>query len=198
MDLKQQLDRRIWPYTLLRHPFYQAWESGQLPVAALQDYAREYGAFISNLPAGWETLQDTETASEEREHIDLWAAFAAGLQTAIGEAQLPAVRRLVGDSRALFAKSHTALGALYAFEVQQPATAKTKLAGLRQHYSLPASVEPYFEVHSVNEHEAAKLLAAMAGLSSEHQSEALAACEQMSASLWDALTDIYNTHCQMV
>jgi pyrroloquinoline-quinone synthase len=197
MDLQTQLNQRIEKHALLKHPFYQAWESGELPVDALRTYAREYGAFIATMPKGWETLSDAETAGEEREHAELWQSFAAGLSTQIGSAELPAVSKLVETSAALFAQPETALGALYAFEQQQPATAKSKLDGLRTHYSLPASVEPYFEVHSANEHEAAKLLAAMGGLTVEQQAAALEACEQMSVALWDALTDIYNKHCSM-
>jgi pyrroloquinoline-quinone synthase len=197
MNLQTELNERIGQKALLKHPFYQAWESGELPVDALRTYAREYGAFIATMPQGWETLKDAETAREEREHAELWQDFAAGLQTEIGAAELPAVGKLVSTAEALFANPHTALGALYAFETQQPATAKSKLDGLRAHYSLPTSVEPYFEVHSNNEHEAVKLLAAMAGLTAEQQAAALDACEQMSAALWDALTDIYNKHCTM-
>lgn len=197
MNLQNKLNERIGGKALLKHPFYQAWESGELPVDALRTYAREYGAFVATMPQGWMTLNDADTAQEEREHAELWQHFAAGLQTQIGAAELPAVDSLVSTAQALFAQPETALGALYAFETQQPATAKSKLDGLRKHYSLPASVEPYFEVHSNNEHEAAKLLAAIGGLTAEQQAVALDACEQMSAALWDALTDIYNKHCAM-
>lgn len=197
MDLKIKLDERISKWALLKHPFYQAWEKGELPVDALRTYAREYGAFIRQMPTGWETLNDAETADEEREHTALWQDFAAGLNTEIGQAELPAAVTLVEKSSELFASPATALGALYAFEAQQPETAKTKLAGLRKHYSLPVGVEPYFEQHSANEHEAAKLLTSISALSAEDQAIALEACEQMSTALWNALTDIYYTHGQM-
>ncbi len=197
MDLKHELNERISRKALLQHPFYQAWEAGELPVDALRTYAREYGAFIRNMPVGWETLNDDETADEERQHAALWEDFAAGLNTQIGMAELPGTAALVAASGKLFAKRATALGALYAFEAQQPATAKSKLDGLRKHYSLPASAEAYFEVHSANEHEAAKLLDQLSSLSPAEQAEALAACEQMSTALWAALTDIYDTHCSM-
>lgn len=197
MNIEQQLNERIERKALLSHPFYQAWESGELPVDALKTYAREYGAFIETLPAGWATLADAETAAEEREHAAMWGSFAAGLDTQVAPAQLPAVAELVATSGKLFASPAAALGALYAFEAQQPATAKSKLDGLRKHYSLPATVEPYFEVHSHNEHEAEKLLGRIAALPAEQQAEALQACEQMSEALWSALTDIYDTHCKM-
>jgi pyrroloquinoline-quinone synthase len=195
MDLKDKLNQRIDRFALLSHPFYQAWESGKLPEAALQTYAREYGAFISQLPIAWETLADGDTAAEEREHAEMWQAFASGLQTKVGEAELPAVAELVSVSERLFALPAAAAGALYAFEAQQPLTAKSKLEGLRTHYSLPAAVEPYFEAHAKNEHEAAKLLVRIAELPEVEQSEAMSACEQMSEALWNALTDIYEAHC---
>jgi pyrroloquinoline-quinone synthase len=197
MDLKNQLNERISRKALLQHPFYQAWEAGELPLEALQTYAREYGAFIRLMPQGWTTLADGETAQEEQEHAELWQDFAAGLQTEIAAAQLPAVAELVKSSEALFSQPTTALGALYAFEAQQPETAKSKLEGLRKHYSLPVSVEPYFEQHSNNQHEAAKLLERINALPASEQAIALEACEQMSAALWNALSDIHNTHCVM-
>lgn len=197
MTIKQKLEKRIAPWSLLKHPFYQAWEAGELPQEALAAYAREYGAFIASMPRGWETLNDRETAQEERDHALLWDQFAAGLGTQVGEAGLPAVKKLVEQSAALFAEPTSALGALFAFEAQQPATAKSKLEGLRAFYQLPASVEPYFEVHSHNEHEAEKLLARIEALPEPQRALALEACEAMSQALWDALTDIYDTHCVM-
>lgn len=195
MNIKQQLDAKIADYNLLNHPFYQAWSAGELPVASLQHYAREYGAFIATLPHGWETLNDAETAEEETEHIDMWADFADGLDTAVAEAQIPQVKALLQTADALFAEPATALGALYAFEAQQPATAQSKLAGLKQFYRLPEKVEPYFETHSHNEHEAEKLLARIGALPSDAQATVVQACEQMSGALWNALTGIHHEDC---
>lgn len=197
MKIQEQLNQVIDRWSLLRHPFYQAWESGDLPVEALRTYAKEYGAFIRTLPAGWETLSDADTAAEEREHADMWQAFASGLQTQVAEAELLAVAALVGMAKQMFAQPASALGALYAFEAQQPATAKSKLDGLRKHYSLAETVEPYFVAHSANQHEAAKLLQRIHSLPESEQAAAVEACERMAEALWNALTDIYDTHCQM-
>lgn len=196
MDLKKELDQRVEPWNLLHHPFYQAWESGQLPVEALKTYAREYGAFIGKLPAGWSLLLDEGTAQEEREHAALWDQFALGLETSVGEPELAAVGELVAAAGNLFSRLETALGALYAFEVQQPETAKAKLEGLRKHYSLPELTRAYFEVHTANHHEAAKLLAHIAMLHPVDRQIALQACGEMSEALWNALTDICNKHCK--
>ena len=195
MDIKQALDSKISNYSLLNHPFYQAWSAGELPVDALKCYAREYGAFISTLPKGWETLNDPETAEEETEHIDMWADFADGLNTRVSEAQVPQVNTLLETADKLFSDGETALGALYAFEAQQPETAKSKLSGLKAFYQLPEKVEPYFETHSHNEHEAEKLLARIAELSPDDQQTVVHACEQMSSALWDALTGIHDAEC---
>jgi len=195
MDIKQRLDQTIEQRALLKHPFYQAWSAGRLPQAALRTYAQEYGAFIALLPRAWQTLNDPETAQEEREHFELWEGFARGLETQIGEARIQGVVDLLDTARGLFAEPATALGALYAFEAQQPATAQSKLAGLRAFYHLPRTVEPYFEVHSSNEHEAEKLLQHMKDLSTDEQSRAVQACETMSRALWNALSGIYESDC---
>ena len=195
MDFKQALDSKIADYNLLNHPFYQAWSAGELPVEALRSYAREYGAFISMMPEGWETLNDAEIAAEETEHIDLWADFAAGLNTTVTEAQIPQVKALKETADELFSEPTTALGALYAFEAQQPATAQSKLAGLKAFYQLSESVEPYFETHSHNEHEAEQLLEHIGTLPSDSYATVVQACEKMSAALWNALTGIHDAEC---
>jgi pyrroloquinoline-quinone synthase len=196
MSIKEQIDPILEKWDLLKHPFYQAWSAGTLPVEALQLYAREYGNFIALLPRGWETLADASTAAEEREHAALWADFASALDESPAEASEPAAQELVRNAETLFGSPASALGALYAFESQQPATAKSKLEGLRAHYQLPEAAEPYFEVHSINWHEAAKIRAELERLSPAEQAEARLACEQMAESLWNALTGIYEASCR--
>lgn len=193
--MREQLDPILEKWNLLKHPFYQAWSAGSLPVEALQVYAREYGNFIANLPRGWETLNDPETAAEEREHADLWTDFTAAVGGFSAEPSLPQTESLARGSAELFAARASALGALYAFEAQQPATAKSKLEGLKTHYRLPQGVEPYFVLHSANEHESEKILRQLEALTGEEQAQALAACERMAESLWDALTGIHEATC---
>ncbi len=195
MDFKHALDRKITEHNLLNHPFYQAWRAGELPMEALRSYAQEYGAFIATVPHGWETIGDTQTAAEEIEHTDLWAAFAAGLDTHIAEAAIPQVKTLVETATALFAEHATALGALYAFEAQQPATTQSKLVGLKTFYQLPETVEPYFETHARNDREPEMLLERMAEVPPELHAAILQACEQMSVALWNALTGIHDAEC---
>jgi pyrroloquinoline-quinone synthase len=195
LKIKNELNSRIEPWKLLKHPFYQAWEKGELPEVALQAYAKEYGAFIATLPNGWKTLGDSETAHEEVEHAELWDQFAKSLDTEVSTPVLPAIKQLVASSDQLFEERASTMGAMFAFEVQQPETATTKLKGLRDHFSLPESAEEYFIEHTNNQHEAEKLLVLMQSLSAEDMDKALEACEGMSQALWNALTDIYDTYC---
>lgn len=193
--MKPQLDPILEKWNLLKHPFYQAWSAGTLPVEALQVYAREYGNFIASLPRAWETLNDAATADEEREHAELWTDFTAAVGGFAFEASLDSTMRLARVSDELFASRASALGAMYAFEAQQPATAQSKLDGLTTHYKLPRGVEPYFEVHSANWHESEKILRQLDALPVNEQAQALAACERMAESLWDALTGIHEATC---
>jgi len=192
MSITKQLNEIVAERSLLNHPFYQAWSAGTLPVEDLQTYAREYGAFIGMLPRAWDTLKDAETSQEEREHAELWGEFAAALGTRVnGSAHVAEVSDLTAAAARLFADPASAAGALYAFEVQQPATAKSKLEGLKLHYKLPASVEPYFALHSHNEHEAAKLLGRIEAMSAEDRQRSARACTEMADALWNALSGIY-------
>jgi pyrroloquinoline-quinone synthase len=193
--MKQKLDTILEKWNLLKHPFYQSWSAGTLPIEALQVYAREYGNFISSLPRAWETLKDPETAAEEHAHAKMWTDFTAAVGGFTADASLPPTLSLARASDELFAARASALGAMYAFEAQQPATAKSKLDGLKTHYNLPQGVEPYFEIHSANWHESEKLLRQLEALPANEQAQALAACERMAASLWDALTGIHDATC---
>jgi pyrroloquinoline-quinone synthase len=195
MTTQQQLDSTLEKWDLLKHPFYQAWSAGTLPVDALKVYAAEYGAFINILAKGWNTLEDADTAREEQEHAELWEEFAAALGTTLDKPQIAQSIALVDTANEMFGSPAKTLGAMYAFEAQQPATAKSKLDGLKAHYSLPQGAEPYFEVHSANWHESKKILAAMETLSPDEQAQAEEACEKMAKALWDALTGIHEKTC---
>lgn len=190
MNLKQRLDEKITPFRLLEHPFYQQWNEGTLSVRDLAAYAREYGAFIQAIPQGWQTLEDSETVAEELEHNQLWDQFAAALDTQVGGSAIPEITALIDLSDELFRNPVAAIGALYAFEVQQPETAATKLAGLRDFYEIPSEGERYFIEHANNHHEAEKLLNRAAALSPAEQETSIEACGKISAGLWNALSGI--------
>ena len=107
---------------------------------------------------GWDRIGFPEYAAEEREHDALWSRFRTALD-AIGEMHRPQSRTLLAVGENAFASVPEALGALYSFEVQQPATASSKLAGLREHYAgtVDADAQQYFVEHAVETDEPAML-----------------------------------------
>jgi pyrroloquinoline-quinone synthase len=188
---KQTLDAIIASKDLLKHPFYQAWNMGTLTTRDLAVYAVQYGEFIDTIAAGWEAAGDSEVAAEEREHARLWSDFAAGLgATRPAEHRLPEIEHLVAVAGANFTGRPRALGALYAFERQQPGTATSKLDGLRKHYNLGAAGEVYFEVHKDDEDEPRWLAEQMEALSAEEFEQARLACAEMADALWHGLDGV--------
>jgi pyrroloquinoline-quinone synthase len=192
------LDGSITRYSLLQHPFYVAWSMGELPVEALRDYAREYGAFIATVAQGWRTAGIEAIAAVEDHHTRVWeSTFAASLDTAITDPEVKEVKELVAMSREMFSDDVTALGALYAFESQQPYTAQSKLKGLRDHYTqLPSACGEYFRLHEMDYDEPAILAHKINALAPEDQRRALDACQRMSQALYGALTGIYASYRQ--
>jgi pyrroloquinoline-quinone synthase len=190
MNLEARLQESIGRWNLLDSTFYQAWSAGTLPVEGLRTYAREYGAFISLVPRGWATHGDARIAKEERQHVGLWRQFAKTLHTDIDAPQVATVQALAQTADRLFGDAVTALGALYAFEAQQPATTRSKLDGLRAHYDLPRSAEYYFQVHADDESEPRLLLSRMANLAPADQQRASDACREMCQALRAALDEL--------
>ena len=187
MNLDQRLDASIVRWNLLESRFYRAWNEGRLPRESLAKYASEYGAFISLIPQGWASHGDEKTAAEERLHVELWRNFARHLGVDISSETAPTVRGLVTTAEVLFSEATTSLGALYAFEAQQPHTAASKLSGLEKHYNLTGKACEYFVVHAQDEHEPALLRRRIRALPAGEQTRATRACEEMCQSLRRAL-----------
>ena len=109
-------------------------------------------------------------------------------------AKTPGVRQLCETAGRLFGEKAASLGALYAFEAQQPATSRSKLDGLREHYNVARAGDTYFEVHADDDEEPRMLLDRIGKLSPEEQETAVAACEETSRALRIALDDLYGLH----
>jgi pyrroloquinoline-quinone synthase len=189
-----ELDAIVRSFDLNQHPFYTEWRSGTLPVERLAEYADEWAPFIGAVDAGWDRIGYPEYAAEEREHDLLWSRFRGALG-ATGEMQRPQSRTLLAVGENAFASVPEALGALYSFEVQQPATASSKLAGLREHYAgtVGTDAQQYFVEHAVETDEPAMLAALIEGLSDGEFARAKTACALFSAAAWGALDGVYYT-----
>jgi pyrroloquinoline-quinone synthase len=140
---------------LLDHPFYQAWTRGEISPETLAAYHKAYTAFIKRIPFWWSTAAagagDSSPLArtiirEEESHIPLWESWGKDLPPSAS------VTNLQSTIDAFDALSPAALlGALQAFEIQQPDVARTKKEGLLQHYGFSPDVLTYFDEHQKEE-----------------------------------------------
>jgi pyrroloquinoline-quinone synthase len=165
------IDAAVEQRSMLTHPFYQAWEEGRLTREALAAYAKQYFHHVEAFPRAVsavhancpdakgrrllaENLAEEEGIGEGRDdHATLWLDFAAGLganEGAVrGVAINPETRTLIETFRRLSRRSYASgLAALYAYESQLPAIARTKIKGLVERYDVnaPATLK-FFSVH---------------------------------------------------
>ena len=210
------LDGRIQCYDLLKHPFYQAWSEGELTREDLREYGAEYwhhvsafpaylSALHSHLPDGklrrlvLENLADEEGLEDGVPHSDLWMDFARGMGAEPNEVRVrkiaPETRALLEHFRAQMQHSPAAaLAALYAYESQVPAIAKTKAEGLMHHYGADAATRHYFTVHMTADVHHARVwrnaLTAELAAHPEETEAALTAGEAAARALWTALDGV--------
>jgi pyrroloquinoline-quinone synthase len=168
-DIIDEIKGIIAGRNLLGHPFYQAWQKGELTLADLRTYAAQYyhhvlafpqyvSAAHAICPTQGERQELLENLIEEERgdenHPELWLRFGEGVGIARdaveGADALPETGRLVelfreATARRSFAE---ACAALYVYESQVPEVAKTKIAGLKRFYGLddPRGLQ-FFEVH---------------------------------------------------
>jgi pyrroloquinoline quinone (PQQ) biosynthesis protein C len=196
MSRVAELREIVAKYDLNNHPFYTEWRHGTLPIEKLEKYAEDYGHFVNLIADGWEQLGRSDYAQEEREHHILWGDFASAVglksQSAAGpKAALPETNALIDTVRTAFSAPASAIGGLYAFELQQPDTSQVKLDGLRDHYSIEASGEKYFEEHAGKWHEVESLDALIEAMADSDFARAKSACEAVASGMWHALDGIY-------
>lgn len=186
----QELDAIVDQFDLNRHPFYQDWRMGTLPVEKLRDYAGEYGRFVGTIAEGWEALGETHYAAEEREHELLWSDFKVAIE-ANETSNRGTTETLVTAAKNAFQDPTTALGALYAFEAQQPVTSQVKLEGLIEHYQVSESGQEYFKVHANDIAERDLLRKRAEKMSEAEFAQTKIACALLGAAMWTALDGVY-------
>ena len=164
-DVQAIIDER----SLLKHPFYQAWQRGELTLDHLRGYADQYyhhvlafpqyvsaaHAICPNQSDRQELLENLiEEERGDENHPELWLRFAEGVgatrDEVEGASHLPETNALVDTFRdATMNRSFAeACAALYVYESQVPEVAKTKIAGLKEFYGVgdERSLQ-FFEVH---------------------------------------------------
>lgn len=168
-QFESRMRDHVMQYSMLKHPFYQAWSEGRLSKAILGEYAKQYYAHVRAFPTYvsavhsrcedlsirkelLENLIEEERGNEN--HPELWLRFAEGLGVAradVTEAELlPSTRESVARLKALTQSEdyREGLAALYAYESQIPEVAKTKREGLKSFYGIEDErAVSFFRVH---------------------------------------------------
>ncbi len=163
-DIEAVLEKK----SLLKHTFYQAWTAGTLTREDLAYYSQQYyaqearfpryvSAVHSNCPdlktrqMLLENLTHEEAGADN--HPELWLRFAetvgADRASVLGAQANAGTTKCVETFDRLSRGSwQTGLAALYAYEAQQPAVAKTKIEGLKSKYNLnSANALGFFAAH---------------------------------------------------
>lgn len=188
--LLDQIDAKIEQKKLLKHPFYQAWNRGELSLECLKEYAIQYyhhvKAFPTYLSALHSHTDDAETRKKILEnlveeeggnpnHPEMWKSFALRLGASEVEidhtAPLRSMQEMIQAFRANCTHKSVAdgLAALYAYESQIPDVSESKIDGLKCFYGLTHPKDwVYFTVHieADKEHSAVERL-----LLSQHMNE---------------------------
>ena len=148
MELCARIDEARRRWDVLKHPFYERWECGELGRDELAFYAGEYRHAVVALARAAAASGDQEHAREEADHVALWDEFAGALDAPLDRAATSETSECVTawsqDER------FRALAVLYAIESAQPAISRAKLAGLAAHYGFDADdpAAAYFRLHA--------------------------------------------------
>lgn len=214
-QLCQEIDRLIQERSLLRHPFYQAWQEGRLTLDALRGYACQYyhhvlafPTYVSGVRANCDDLADRQELLEnlieeergENNHPELWLRFAEALglerPQVTGSTPLPETRALIETYRRVTREGPFIRGiaALYAYESQVPAVAATKMEGLRSFYGISHRRGlQFFIVHKSLDVEHSRVtrdLIAKYADGPQAGRAALAAVEEATGALWGFLDGV--------
>lgn len=168
-QLLEAIEEKIASRHVLNHPFYQAWNRGELTREALQDYAAQYYQHVAAFPTYLsavhshtadantrrillENLMDEEAGTPN--HPELWLDFAEGMGvdklTVLSTNAQPETSALVNTFQDICRNGSTVEGiaALYAYESQIPEVAQSKINGLQAYYGVQdEKTLKYFAVH---------------------------------------------------
>ncbi len=165
-----RLQRRIDSRSLLTHPFYQAWQAGNLTMDDLRVYASQYYFVEANFPRFLSAIHSRCTVREVRQsildnlwdeehgdcnHRAMWLDFCSTLGLDRDGLELsppqPRTQALLDTYYAICTRGsfQEGLAAVYAYEVQVPRVAMEKIRGLREFYGVADEQSlRFFNVHS--------------------------------------------------
>jgi len=201
---------------LLKHPFYQSWNEGTLTLDTLKIYAKEYyhhvaafPRYISQIHSLCPDISDRQVLLEnlideekgENNHPELWLRFAEGLGVLGKEVKQPpelnTTKGLVeGYFKLVRTDYATGLGALYAYERQTPEVSKSKIDGLKKHYSVcDEKTLEFFSVHQkADEWHTEELMGLIGRLSESDQEKVAHGAMKGARLLWSFLDRMAECH----
>ncbi|MBD3167193.1 CADD family putative folate metabolism protein [bacterium] len=218
MSISQQIDNRVATRKVLNHPFYQAWNRGELSLDALRDYAIQYYKHVQAFPTYLSAVHAHTDEIEVRRHLlqnlvdeeagrpnhpELWLQFVASLGIDTGQAETaetrPETEAMIEVFRDICRNGSTAAGvaALYAYESQIPEVSESKIDGLKRFYGFTdPEAYRYFTVHiEADKEHAAVERAVIDKLESDADaSEVLTAVERVLESLYALLSGVCDRH----
>jgi pyrroloquinoline-quinone synthase len=155
VNLFERLEAVSDRWSVLRHPFYQRWEMGELSRDELAYYAGEYRHAVTALADLAATASDAAHAAEESAHVSLWDDFAAALEADLDRAPRTETSECAAAWRG---DGLEGAAALFVIESAQPEVSRTKLDGLTRWYGFEPNTKGtrYFELHAERDHEHAE------------------------------------------
>lgn len=191
MELYGRIDEARQRWDVLKHPFYERWECGELTREELAFYAGEYRHAVVALARAAAAAGDEDHAREEAEHVGLWDEFAASVEAPLDRE--PTLE--TSECAAAWSPDDRfrALAVLYAVESAQPAISRIKLAGLVAHYGFdrgdPAA--EYFRLHAERDVEHARAAReALAQAPAARRGELAAVAERALEANWRLLDGV--------
>ncbi len=201
---------------LLKHPFYQSWNEGTLTLDTLKIYAKEYyhhvaafPRYISQIHSLCPDISDRQVLLEnlideekgENNHPELWLRFAEGLGVSRKELkqfpELTKTKELIEGYFELVKTDYaTGLGALYAYERQTPEVSKSKIDGLKKHYSVcDEKTLEFFSIHQkADEWHTEELIGLIDRLSKSEQEKVAHGAMKGARLLWSFLDGMAECH----
>jgi len=202
MNLALEVNTLLSGRELLRHPFYQKWEAGELTTEDLANYGAQYVHFERQLPLTLEKIvnamepgpcRDGVQANLDDErgnptpHVELFQTFLDAVGS-VATPPGPATHNLVSLYDHAPGVGHGyALGVVAAYESQAAEIAATKARGLRQWYGLNDAQTTFWDVHSTLEEDHAAWL--LAGASSAPVTEFFEGVVASRDAWWDFLSE---------
>lgn len=215
----KELDKILEEKSILKHPFYQKWNEGQLTLSELQEYAKQYYHFVKHFPmfvssvhsycpdTGIRRMLAENIADEDgfktgiEDHPELWVKFAKALNVNKTQCENAPVCDEVKESVEGFYRLcrdndyRVGLGALYGYEKQIPEVSKVKIEGLKKFYNIEeADSVKFFTVHREADvyHSKAELDALVKSCGTdEAKQKVLNAAKKSTHLYWQMLDGVY-------